>query len=85
MADMSEDTLFLSGGFIDLPNATLTIQTSQSPWEDFGEAVTNEKGAYSTTLKLNPGIYQLRLVHKPTGRVSNVKTVVVDAPPTNKE
>ncbi|MBI5248964.1 MAG: inverse autotransporter beta domain-containing protein [Desulfomonile tiedjei] len=85
MADTSEDTLFLSGGFVDLPNATLTIQTSRSPWEDFGEVTTNEKGAYSGTLKLERGIYQLRLVHKPTGRVSNVKTVVVDGPPINKE
>jgi hypothetical protein len=85
MADMSEDMLFISGGFADLPNSTLSIQTSQSPWQDFGEVATNEKGAYSTNLRLDPGIYQLRLIHKPTGRVSNVKTVVVSAPQLNKE
>lgn len=85
MADVTDSTLFVSGGFVDLPNSTLTIQTSQSPWQDFGDVTTNEKGAYSATLKLEPGIYQLRMVHKPSGRVSNVKTVVVDAADLNKE
>lgn len=85
MADVSQDTLFLSGGFADLPYGTLTIQTSQSPWKDFGEVTTDERGAYSATLRFDPGIYQLRLIHKPSGRVSNVKTVVVDGPPINKD
>jgi hypothetical protein len=85
LTDVTNSTLFVSGGFADLPNSTLTIQTSQSPWQDFGDVTTNEKGAYSATLRLEPGIYQLRMVHKPSGRVSNVKTVVVDAADLNKE
>lgn len=84
MADVSSDELFVSGGFPDLRNAVLTIQTSQSPWQDFGEVATDEQGNYSASLRLPPGIYQIRMVHKPTGRISNLKTIVVENPPAKE-
>jgi hypothetical protein len=84
MADVSSDELFVSGGFPDLRNAVLTVQTSQSPWQDFGDVATDERGNYSANLRLPPGIYQIRMVHKPTGRMSNIRTVVVENPPAQE-
>ena len=43
---------------------------------------TDDLGSYSGRLNLPPGMYRIRLVHKPTGLASNVKTIVVDG---NKE
>jgi hypothetical protein len=78
MADVSDSGVYVSGGFPKLPNAWVTIQTSQSPWEDHKEIMTDSSGEFAGKLDLPPGIYRIRMVHKPTGRVSNMKTVVVE-------
>jgi hypothetical protein len=77
VANVTNDDLVFSGGFPDLPNARVTLQTSQSPWQDHTEVVTDSTGRYSGKLTLPPGYYGIRLIHKPTGRVSSVKTVVI--------
>jgi hypothetical protein len=41
------------------------------------EVVTDSTGRYSGKLTLPPGSYGIRLIHKPTGRVSSVKTVEI--------
>jgi hypothetical protein len=79
MAEVDDETLFFSGGFPKLPNAVVTLQTSQSPWEDCMDVQTDDIGAYSGRLNLPPGMYRIRFVHKATGLASNVKTIVVDA------
>lgn len=78
MAEVTDNTVFLSGGFPHLSNSWVTVQTSQSPWEDSMDIMTDSSGAYAGRLDMPPGIYRVRLVHKPTGRVSNVKTIVVE-------
>jgi hypothetical protein len=78
MAEVTDNTVYLSGGFPHLSNSWVTVQTSQSPWEDSMDIMTDSSGAYAGRLDLAPGIYRVRLVHKPTGRVSNVKTIVVE-------
>jgi hypothetical protein len=77
-ANVVEDTVSFSGGFPDMPNARVTVQTSQSPWQDTLDVVTDSSGRYSGRLRLPPGEYQLRLVHKPSGRTSAVKTIVIE-------
>jgi len=79
-ANISDDTLIFSGGFPDLPNARVTLQTSQSPWQDHADVVTDSTGRYSGRLTLPPGTYRIRLIHKPSGRASGVKTVEIDRP-----
>ncbi len=74
---VSNDTLLFSGAFPDLPNSRVTLQTSQSPWQDHAEAITDSAGHYSGRLKLPSGLYRIRLIHKPTGRVSAIKTVEI--------
>ncbi len=76
-ANVTDDTLVFSGGFPDLPNARVTLQTSQSPWQDHTEVVTDSSGRYSGRLTLPAGAYRIRLIHKPTGRVSAVKNVEI--------
>lgn len=76
-AGVSRDSVQLSGGFPLLPNAQIIAQVSQSPWEDWCELTTNSSGAYSAQLNLPPGTYRIRMIHKPTGRISNAQTVVV--------
>ncbi len=71
------DTVSYAGGFSSLPNSTLIVQTSQSPWQDRAEITTDCNGMYSGQLRLEPGEYRIRLVHRPSGTVSNVKTVVI--------
>jgi hypothetical protein len=78
LADVSDHVVSFSGGFPHLPYATVTLQTSQSPWEDFREVVTDGAGSYAGQVALQPGIYRVRLIHKPTGRVSNTQTIVVE-------
>lgn len=72
------DTVSFAGGFSSLPNATLTVQTSQSPWKDRAEITTDSNGMYSGQLRLPPGKYKIRLVHQPSETVSNVKTVTIE-------
>jgi hypothetical protein len=80
VANVADDELVFRGGFPDLPNARVTLQTSQSPWQDHTEVITDSTGRYSGSLTLPPGTYRIRLIHKPTGRVSAVKTVEIGAP-----
>ena len=76
-ARVSDRTVLLRGGFPDLPNSRVTIQVSHSPWKDWGDVVTDSSGFYSGAVNLPPGSYQVRLIHKPTGRTSAERTVVV--------
>jgi hypothetical protein len=78
MAEVTDGTVYLSGGFPHLSNEWVTLQTSQSPWEDSMDIMTDSSGTYAGRLELPPGIYRVRLVHKPSGRVSNVTTIVVE-------
>ena len=77
-ASVTRDAVLFSGGFPDIPNARITVQTSQSPWQDAMEVVTDSSGRYSGRLRLPPGTYRLRLIHKPSGRTSAVKTIVIE-------
>lgn len=72
------DTVSFAGGFSSLPNTTLTVQTSQSPWKDRTQITTDSNGMYSGQLRLAPGKYKIRLVHQPSGTVSNVKIVTIE-------
>jgi hypothetical protein len=81
---VNERTVFFDGGFPDLPNSHVTIQVSQSPWRDAGSVVTDSSGSYKGKLELPAGEYKFRLVHKPTGRMSAVKTLVIDADGTSR-
>jgi len=76
-ARVSDRTVVLNGGFPDLPNSRVTIQVSHSPWKDWTDLVTDSSGFYSGAVNLPPGSYQVRLIHKPTGRKSAERTVVV--------
>jgi Inverse autotransporter, beta-domain len=80
VANVTDDELKFSGAFPGLSNALVTLQTSQSPWQDHREVVTDSAGRYSGELELPPGTYRIRLIHKPTGRVSAVKTVKIGTP-----
>jgi hypothetical protein len=77
VTQVTDNTVYVSGGFPHLPNEWVTLQTSQSPWKDAMEIKTNSKGGYSGSLELPPGVYRIRLVHKPSGRASKVKTIVI--------
>ncbi len=82
---VSDRTVSFEGGFPDLPHATLAIQVSQSPWRDTGEVTTDGSGTYSGKIHLPPGEYKFRLIHKPTGKVSAVKTVKIEAETAHSE
>jgi hypothetical protein len=71
------NAVWFAAGFPDLPNTRLTIQTAQSPWIDRSEAITDSRGSCKGMLKLKPGTYKIRLIHKPSGRVSDVQTIVI--------
>ena len=77
VAHVVDGTVSLSGGFPELPNTEITVQTATSPWRDRTEVVTDSEGFYSARFKLSPGTYKVRLIHKPTGRVSSVRRVTV--------
>jgi hypothetical protein len=79
VANVTDDELMFSGSFPELSNARVTLQTSQSPWQDHRDVVTDSVGRYSGKLALPPGTYRIRLIHKPTGRVSAIKTVEIAA------
>ncbi len=81
---VSNDTLSFSGAFPDLPNSRITLQTSRSPWQDHAEVITDSEGHYSGKLKLPSGLYKIRLIHKPTGRVSVIRTVAIGRPGTHE-
>lgn len=76
-ARVVDRTVAFSGAFPDLPLSRVTVQLSQSPWRDAVEVVTDSGGSYRGALRLKPGTYRLRLIHKPTGRTSYVRTIAV--------
>jgi len=78
MAEVRDNTVHFNGGFPHLSNAWVTVQTSQSPWEDCMDVLTDSSGSYTGKLDLLPGAYRIRLIHKPTGRISDVKTVTIE-------
>jgi len=80
MASVMGDTVTFTGGFPNLPYSTLTVQVSQSPWQDYSEVITDDRGAYYGAISLPPGICKLRLVHKPSGRVTEPRTLVITEP-----
>lgn len=41
------------------------------------EVYTDEKGSYYGMISLPPGTCKLRLIHKPTGRSTEAKTVMI--------
>lgn len=77
MASISGETVTFTGGFPDIPNSVVTVQISQSPWRDCMDLPTDEKGAYYGMISLPPGTCKLRLVHKPTGRATEAKTIMI--------
>jgi hypothetical protein len=72
-----DDTVTFRGAFPTLPNSMVTVQVSQSPWEDVKDVRTDSEGTYSGTITLPPGTYRLRLIHRPTGLVTGVTTLVI--------
>ena len=78
LARVSDQSVFFAGGFPDLPNAKVTVQVSQSPWRDQMDVQTDASGRYTGKLGLAPGTYKVRVIHQATGRVSDVKTVVIN-------
>ena len=80
MASVMGDTVTFTGGFPNLPYSTLTVQVSQSPWQDYSEVTTDDNGAYYGAISLPPGVCRLRVLHKPSGRVTEPKTVVITKP-----
>jgi hypothetical protein len=81
LANVVDGTVSLHGGFPELPNRTVTVQTATSPWRDRAELVTDSEGFYSARVKLPPGKYKVRVIHKPTGRVSSTRLVTVRGTP----
>lgn len=80
MASVMGDTVTFTGGFPSLPYSTLTVQISQSPWQDYSEVLTDDMGTFYGAISLPPGVCKVRLVHKPTGRVTEPRTIVVTEP-----
>ncbi len=80
MASVSGDTVTFTGGFPNLPYSTLTVQVSHSPWADYSEVQTDDHGAYYGAITLPPGICRMRVVHKPSGRTTEPRTVVITKP-----
>ncbi len=76
-AEVRADAVSLTGGFSDLANSRVTVQTSQSPWRDRMEVLTDSHGCYFARLVLDPGQYKIRVIHKATGRTSEVRSIVV--------
>lgn len=80
LARVFNQEVILSGDFPQLPNARVTVQISQSPWQDALEIITDSSGAFVGKLDLPPGSYEIRLIHKTSGLVSEVRTVVIEEP-----
>ncbi|MCA1960954.1 MAG: inverse autotransporter beta domain-containing protein [Desulfomonile sp.] len=76
-ASVHDSEVIFSGGFPDLPNTPVTVQVAASPWRDAMEIVTDSHGAYSGRLRLSPGEYKLRLVHRETGQTSRVQSFTI--------
>jgi hypothetical protein len=78
-AMVDDDAVIFSGGFPGLAGEPVTVQTAMSPWQDRIEVSTDSDGSYSGRLRLAPGTYSFRLIHKASGRVSEVKTIRIEA------
>lgn len=76
-AAVNDETVSFHGAFPLLANSPVTVQVSQSPWRDIMHVMTDSQGAYSGRLKLPPGEYLLRLVHKPSGLVTGSTRIVI--------
>lgn len=85
MASISGETVTFTGGFPDIPNSVVTVQVSQSPWRDCMEVPTDENGSYYGMLSLPPGTCKLRLVHKPSGRATEARTVMIAENPEGQD
>lgn len=77
MANISGETVTFTGGFPDIPNSVVTVQISQSPWRDCMDIPTDEKGSYYGMISLPPGTCKIRLVHKPSGRATEARTIMI--------
>lgn len=80
MASVLGDTVTFTGGFPNLPYSTLTVQISQSPWRDYSEITTDDNGSYYGAISLPPGVCKMRLLHKPSGRATEPKSLVITKP-----
>ena len=76
-AAIDDETVSFSGAFPLLAHSPVTVQVSQSPWRDVMHVTTDARGVYSGSLKLPPGEYRLRLLHKPTGLVTGSTRIVI--------
>jgi len=74
---VQDNVVIFSGGFPDLPNTPVTVQVAASPWRDAMETVTDSHGGYTGRLRLPPGEYKLRLVHRDTGHTSRVQPIII--------
>lgn len=77
MASVAGETVTFTGGFPNLPYSTLTLQVSQSPWRDYSEIITDDRGAYYGAISMPPGVCRVRVLHKPSGWATPPKTVVI--------
>jgi hypothetical protein len=77
VTDTHGEVVSFSGGFPQLSHAELTAQTSQSPWQNRGTIFTDEHGCYSGTLRLPPGEYLFRVIHKASGKASRARRITV--------
>jgi hypothetical protein len=68
-------------GFPDLPNSEFLVQTSQSPWIDRGVIRSDQNGLCAGRIRLESGIYLLRLKNKATGRYTNPVEIQVGTGP----
>lgn len=75
---VDEDTVTFRGTFPDLPNSQVTVQVAQSPWRDVTELTTDSRGAYAGKVRLPPGQYRVRLIHKGTGLVTGTARVEIE-------
>ncbi|MBM4327232.1 MAG: hypothetical protein FJ118_08730 [Deltaproteobacteria bacterium] len=73
----ADDLVSFSGALPELANKRLTVQTSQSPWVERAKVMTDSRGFYSGRLRLPSGLYRLRLIHKSSGKTSEVAVVRV--------
>jgi hypothetical protein len=76
-ARVADDVVSFSGAMPEVAKEKLTVQTSQSPWVGRSEVMTDSRGFYSGSLKLPSGRYKLRLIHRSSGKTSEVTNVHV--------
>ncbi len=67
MAEVTDNTVYLSGDSRNLSNEWVTIQTSQSPWKFHGHYDGFIRDLCRRIDNAMPQDYRIRLVHKPSG------------------